>query len=454
MTLLRFSPSNMDLMTRNHSSQKLGLSNSVEHLPDVCVGTSYRNKYGNLQREKTFSGFIERNLNPVPSRYSAAISPWRPVSYFSTSRVHSPYLEGPLVNTNSESGKLFELEGLKVPAIYSAARNALYQRYTPNDWMRAHDDRLVRSDEACRRAECARYAATNVGMETSDRVQRAQQEVSKKLGERISDIYFLKSQLLEQTDYLVEEMNKLKQSKTILEKAFQETENPLHIAQECLYHREKRQSTDRVHDQPERCLLAEIDVIKGCQKDIIKLMEKATGHLDVCRAVQHELEKDSADKFQALQLDQMAHQLRESSVGIGFHDGIEKLQQRMSVPEKWAEHTAANLKRSQSERAASRKIREDIEHCLNAATNRMRDAWGLSSSAIAQRAQETMEARNQLQVQLTKVNQELFDIESSMEYLKKCITDKQNPLKVTQTRLDLRKRRPNLELCRDEAHDR
>ncbi|VDP68934.1 unnamed protein product [Echinostoma caproni] len=150
----------------------------------------------------------------------------------------------------------------------------------------------------------------------------------------------------------------------------------------------------------------------------------------------------------------MAHQLRESSAGIGFHDGIEKLEQRMSVPEKWVEHTAANLKRSQSERAASRKIREDIEHCLNAATNKMRDAWGTSSSAIAQRAQETAEARNQLQVQLAKVNQEIFDIESSMEYLKKCIEDKQGPLKVTQTRLDLRKRRPNIELCRDEAHNR
>lgn len=48
----------------------------------------------------------------------------------------------------------------------------------------------------------------------------------------------------------------------------------------------------------------------------------------VCREIQHELQKGSADKLQAMQLDQMAHQLRDSSLGIGFHHRIEKVEQR------------------------------------------------------------------------------------------------------------------------------
>ncbi|KAA3676141.1 tektin-3 [Paragonimus westermani] len=174
----------------------------------------------------------------------------------------------------------------------------------------------------------------------------------------------------------------------------------------------------------------------------------------LCRAVQHELEKDSADKFQAMQLDQMAHQLKSSSAGLALHLGIEKIDQRMSVPEKWAEHTAANLKRSQAERAASRKIREEIDHLLNSVSMRMRESWAMSSSAIAKRAQETTEARNQLQVQLTKVTQELFDVEKNMESLKKCIEAKRGPLQLAQTRLEVRRRRPNMELCRDDPHGR
>lgn len=75
----------------------------------------------------------------------------------------------------------------------------------------------------------------------------------------------------------------------------------------------------------------------------------------------------------------------------------------MSVPEKWAEHTSANLKRSQAERAASRSIREAIEHCLGATFSRIRDLWSSTNACLSQRIQETMEAKNRIQVQLEKV---------------------------------------------------
>ncbi|VDP85945.1 unnamed protein product [Echinostoma caproni] len=283
----------MDLMTRHHLSQKLGASNSIGSLPDIrfvpSTNSTYRSDYGKLQREKTFSGFTERNLYPVQSRYSSTISPWRPGTYFSANRVHTSHLEGPLVNSTFETGKLHELEGLRVPAIYSAARNALYCRYTPADWMRTHDERLARSDEARRRAERARLVFENslesvVPMFVSgmlEPIPKIRDRSSSCLPscERISDIYFMKTQLVEETDALVNEMNRLMSSKRVLEKAYQETENPLHITQECLYHREKRQSTDLVHDHPERSLLTEIDVIKSCQRDFSRLLEKASAQL-------------------------------------------------------------------------------------------------------------------------------------------------------------------------------
>ena len=41
-----------------------------------------------------------------------------------------------------------------------------------------------------------------------------------------------------------------------------------------------------------------------------------------------------------------------------------------------------------------------------------------------------------------------------IESLKKALRDKENPLKVAQTRLEERTRRPNVELCRDNPHHR
>jgi len=50
--------------------------------------------------------------------------------------------------------------------------------------------------------------------------------------------------------------------------------------------------------------------------------------------------------------------------------------------------------------------------------------------------------------------QEIFQTEMLIEALKKAIRDKENPLKVAQTRLEERTRRPNVELCRDNPHHR
>jgi hypothetical protein len=68
---------------------------------------------------------------------------------------------------------------------------------------------------------------------------------------RLHTLVFLQNE----TDQMVTEINNLLESKRILERALAETENPLHIAQECLYSREKRQAIDLVHDHVEKELI-------------------------------------------------------------------------------------------------------------------------------------------------------------------------------------------------------
>lgn len=50
-----------------------------------------------------------------------------------------------------------------------------------------------------------------------------------------------------------------------------------------------------------------------------------------------------------------------------------------------------------------------------------------------------------------QILQEIFQTEMAIESIKKAIRDKSAFLKVAQTRLDERTRRPNIELCRDTA---
>jgi tektin-3 len=111
-------------------------------------------------------------------------------------------------------------------------------------------------------------------------------------------------------------------------------------------------------------------------------------------------------------------------------------------------------RRSQSERAKSSQLRSDAEALINACASSVWDCWSNSNNSLNRRASEVMEAKSKVQLHLHKTQQEIFDVEKQIDMLRKAINDKSNPLKVAQTRLEARGHRPDLELCRDNAHVR
>nr|XP_011450984.2 tektin-3 isoform X2 [Crassostrea gigas] len=421
---------------------RLGGSNPQTFLPSISTMQSSYKSYDTYPA-------------PSPLRRSLTTLPWRPSTYYQTARVNpSSALTRSVPEPFSAKNQLSDLDNVKVPPVFAAARNALYTRYTPNDWMTSNQGNYLASDRVRSLAERLRLDTVRLCRETDDKTKRTQSDVGKRLGERLGDIQFWKTEVQHETDNMITEINALQEAKRVLEKSLAETENPLHISQECLYHREKRQAIDLVHDNPERELIKEVDIIKRCQEKMRNTIERANVQLGLCRAAQHELEKDSGDKFIAQSLDEQCHGLRNSSRGIAFHNGVHRIDNTVSVPESWAKFSNDNIQRSQSERAASKQMRNEIESVLNSCANEMWQEWNSVNVALNQRIQETTDARNRLQTHLSKVLQEIFDMEKNIELLKKAIQDKQAPMQVAQTRLDTRIRRPNVELCRDPVQHR
>ena len=193
---------------------------------------------------------------PTPLRRSLTTLPWRPSTYYATSRVE-PRIENnrSMPEPLSERNRLTELDSIKVPPVFAAARNALYTRYTPNDWSASNQSNYMASDRVRSGSERVRLDTARLCREVDDKTKRTQNDVGKKLGERIGDINFWKTEVQNETDNMITEIDALQRHKGVLEKALAETENPLHIAQECLYNREKRQGIDLVHDNVERELI-------------------------------------------------------------------------------------------------------------------------------------------------------------------------------------------------------
>ncbi|XP_006791004.1 tektin-3 [Neolamprologus brichardi] len=369
---------------------------------------------------------------------------WRTNSYYkSNSTIPSPSIQR----------ENFDLVRAKT-VLYPSNRSALTTRYTPDDWYKSNHNNYRESESSRKSAERLRRDTIRLMQDKEQLTRRTQENTSKNIGERLNDIVFWKSELSHEIDNMVTEIAALNEVKRRLERALAETEGPLQVSQECLYHRERRMSIDLVHDDVEKDLIKEVEVIKSCQERMRRHLDRAIAQLASNRAAQHELERDLSDKLTAQRIDQRCHYLRNTSDGIGYYRGIDRLDPSISLPDSWSKFTDDNILHSQSERAASHKLRDEIEILLNTTSNEMWNQFNNVNVAFTNRVSETADAKNSLQTHLAKTLQEIFQTEMLIESIKKALRDKESPLKVAQTRLEERIRRPNIELCRDNPHHR
>ncbi|KAM6363127.1 tektin-3-like [Pluvialis apricaria] len=368
--------------------------------------------------------------------------PWMPSTYCKTAATIpalAPFSKSSQGTTVSK----------KLPVI--SQRTAFFTRYTPDDWYRSNLTNCKDAETSRHKAECLRVDTSRMIQDKYQQTKKTQAESTKHLGGRVNDIEFWKRELCRELGEMIGETNALTDTKKRLERALAETEAPLQVAQECLLHREKRMGIDLVHDDVEKQLFTEVNVIRSCQERMQRCLDEAKAQLASNRVAQHELERDLANKQAAHRIDDKCHHLRNTSHGISYYRGVERVDATISVPESWAKITDDNILRSQSERAASTKLRDNIENLLMVTANEMRCQFNRVNVAFTKRIGETADAKGKIQTHLAKTLQEIFQIEKTMEAIQKAIRDQGPPLKVAQTRLDERTRRPNVELCRDTA---
>ncbi|NWR77659.1 TEKT3 protein, partial [Centropus unirufus] len=376
---------------------------------------------------------------PLPQSFNL---PWMPNVYYKTAIVKptlAPYSKSPHDLTTTKM----------LPLI--STRTTLFPRYTPDDWHRSNKTNYNESETSRQSAELLRLDTSRLIEDKYQQTKKTQDESSKDLQVRINDIKFWKTELCRELDAMIGETKALTDEKARLERALAESEAPLQVAEECLLHRDKRLGIDLVHDDVEKGLLTEVHIIRSCQERMQQCLDRTNAQLTSNRVAQHDLEKDLTDKQVAHRIDDKCHQLRNTSEDINFYRGVERIDATISVQESWARFTDSNILRSQNERAASATLRNDIKDLLLVTANEMWSQFNEVNVAFTNRIAETTEAKNKIENHLAKTLQEIFHIEMYIEAIRKAIRDKEAPLKVAQTRLDERTRRPNIELCRDNA---
>uniref|UniRef100_A0A2A4K5X2 Tektin n=1 Tax=Heliothis virescens TaxID=7102 RepID=A0A2A4K5X2_HELVI len=287
--------------------------------------------------------------------------PWRPIMGYEEIEV-TPMPSQPITNTMVDpcyTPAGMAAEPLRFPNLVTgfdrspehAARAALYTRYTQYEWNQNSIKNYNESDAKRNFSERVRNDIMRMLRETDEIGTQGQRDSGRRIGERITDTTFWRNEVSIEMERLVSTCEKLNDTRRQLERAISGIEGPLHIVQECLYHREKRQGLEQVHDAVEQSLLKEVAILRECQEKFRNMLEKVRAQSKNCRATQHELETDMRNKEYALGIDSMCHQLNNFSKGLQFYAGIERYDPTVCDTARWAAASAATLQRSQSERA-------------------------------------------------------------------------------------------------------
>lgn len=387
------------------------------------------------------------------------LMPWRPnVGYENVQLV--PISKKCISNYSVDPTNGMSTEPLKFPNLVTgyqknsnhASQGALHTRFTPNEWFQKQIKFYNEADTNTYYSEKMRNNAVKIMRSAEEKIQNSQYDTGRRLGERITDVTFWRNEISSELERLIQECERLQDCRSVLEKAIQDIEGPLHIAEECLYHREARKGSELVHDDSEKSLLYEVSNLRNSQKKLEACLEKCKDQLRNCRASQSQLELDLKNKESALGIDTLCHQLNNYSHGIQYYAGIEKYDPCVSEQETWSDAANRIVQKSQNERVKSVQIRSETETLVNRVSRDMWEIWTNTNNALARRSSEMLEAKSQLQQHLHKVQQEIFDVEKNIEIMRKAIADKSYALRVAHTRLEARMHRPELELCRDYVH--
>lgn len=327
-------------------------------------------------------------------------------------------------------------------------------KFLPHEWHLANKNRYSNAEAQRSRSERLIAESQRLVEETEKATRISQRDVQKKLEQRIEDIRFWKQELDNKLEDIVNETEVLLTYRTRLEKAMENCAGPLAVTQQCLAEREKRVAIDLVHDEAERELIKELEVIHAVSALLQRTLEQTNEQIRLNRSAKYHLEKDLKDKFQAQKIDGLCTVLSNNTADLGYTAGISMNGGSASTPEDWENFSNVNILKAEKQKNNSLTLRGLIDNILLQTAEDLSQQRETTDLALRNRVRETKAAKGKLEEHLGKVMEQITSQEKNIDLLKKAIANKEAPMKVAQTRLETRTQRPNVELCRDPAQHR
>lgn len=325
------------------------------------------------------------------------------------------------------------------------------QRFTPDEWKLANKIKNKNAERTRVAGERLILESDRLDNETREQTDTTLDDVDKKLDQRLNDIKYWKGELENKLDQVFHEIDALDSFRKRVEKAIESIQEPLHIAQTCLANREKRYDIDLVHDNVQKELIKEVEIEKGCDSLLVRLLEQVNEQLRLNRKAKYNLESDLKNKFSALSIDSHVQNLSLTNPTTYLKNGTAKIEPNSFTEQQWENFSDNNIKNAEATRLNSEQLRKMVDSNLQQVANDMAKQIELTDRAFKRRIWEEKDAKIKLEDQVKDVTKLIDTMEENIKNVEKAVLDKENYLKLANTRLDIRTNRPHIELVRDPA---
>jgi len=328
-----------------------------------------------------------------------------------------------------------------------------------SEWHDSNESKLSRAELQRSNARNSIAQTKQIIQERQDQTDKGQRDVEQKLNQRIGNVKFWHSELSRQLAALNDETKQLEAYKQRLENGVAGCTQPLNAADQCLQKREARINIDLVHDDVERELLTEVQVVNGVCAMLERSLEQVVEQIRLNRSSAYHLTQDLKDKDVTLSVDGTALAENNNNVDRQLSElclarqasNVPKIKPFWTTPGDWQAYSEQGISRAEEELQHSIRLRAAVDEILAAGSEDLRKQKAATDTALRQRIEDITLARNRLQCERDSVNQQINDVGAQIEETQCAISAKDAPRSVAETRTRSRatSRPAPVELCRD-----
>ncbi|XP_024220709.1 tektin-1 [Bombus impatiens] len=285
---------------------------------------------------------------------------------------------------------------------------------------------------------------------SSEKVRNNKEETDHRLKEKIEDIEFRKRELLRIRKEVLLEIDALSIYKErIMDALSSVRKNAFVICEKCLIFREHRLGIDLVHDDIEKELLKECEVIKGVESLLVRTLEQTQEQIRRLKATLYYMDHELEDKENNLRIDKHNLTLKETNLNLSIYHGTSRLDPSTIELNEWEMQTNNNIVSASKEVNSARPLRCYIDTIIKQVINDLNDQKNATDEAFRRRIEETKEAKVKLELQHAEIMRQAAEMKDNITRIEKSIAEKESFLALAHTRLGNRCQRPGLELTRD-----